>query len=377
MSGGTLEHRGHVPALDGLRGAAILLVLLHAFNVIHVDSLATRLADLALNIGWIGVQLFFVLSGFLITGILLDTRGAPGYWRNFFMRRVLRIFPLYYVALLLAFVILSAFLPMPAGHGEHQSWLWLYIENIGAPFGHVEAGFTHFWSLCVEEQFYLLWPLLVWLGGQRGVFVIGAALVVLAVFTRVLARMYFPGDLGAEIGYVFTLCRMDALAIGAMAACAVRNPRLHAGLERVGAARLLVAGLALTLVAIQIGGWQRVGAAMQGFGYTGIAAGFALVLLAVLFPAGLAARSMAMAPLRSVGKVSYAMYVVHAPLHVHVGLPLLERWVPQPDMLQVIVYALLMGVVTWLLGLLSWQVFERHFIALKRHFPEPRRAGAA
>src|SRR4051794_26430990 len=110
---------GHLPSLDGVRGLAILLVLAHNFNVLPGDEGGiARVIALATNAGWIGVQLFFVLSGFLITGVLLDSRGAPNYYQAFFGRRVLRIFPLYYGTLFVAFVVLPL-VGAPAPDGRH------------------------------------------------------------------------------------------------------------------------------------------------------------------------------------------------------------------------------------------------------------------
>ncbi|HZJ61945.1 MAG TPA: acyltransferase [Kofleriaceae bacterium] len=154
-----------VPALDGVRGLAILLVLAH--NLSPFES-TRRLIDLSAGLtfdfGWVGVQLFFVLSGYLISGILLDTRGAPGYYRAFFGRRVLRIFPLYYGVLFLCLVLLPVLGLAPdalLADRRHSVWLWTYLINWAEPLGAAIAVFPHFWSLAVEEQFYLVWPFVV------------------------------------------------------------------------------------------------------------------------------------------------------------------------------------------------------------------------
>lgn len=355
--------REHLAALDGLRGVAILLVLLHGFDVIQPVGIVGRALDDLLDIGWIGVQLFFVLSGFLITGILLDTRRAPHYYRGFFVRRVLRIFPLYYGVLFLAFVVLP-WLGRSVG-GDHQLWLWTYLANFVAPFGYGEPAFPHFWSLCVEEQFYLLWPLLVRYSGRRGVFVLSALLVFIAIGSRLYVRHRLGEPIGHEAAYMFTPCRMDALAIGAIAATLVRSERAAGWIAHQRSLSVAGAGLLLLLAGMLDGHLQRAGAMMQGMGYTLIALGFALVLISALGRTGLPARLLAWAPLRRCGTYSYGMYVFYAPLHLFVGLPLLAKLGGVTTVAGALSYTAGAIVVTFGAGALSWHLYERHFLAMK------------
>jgi len=165
---------GFVPALDGLRGIAIILVMLHHFTYYRPTSGIDEQIVSVLIFFWTGVDLFFVLSGFLITGILLDTRGNERYFTSFYARRILRIFPLYYLILFLALVVLPKF---PAVHtvliGQDASvdlppqWpYWLYLTNFSiADRGWVHGWVDVAWSLAIEEQFYLIWPLVVWWRG--------------------------------------------------------------------------------------------------------------------------------------------------------------------------------------------------------------------
>jgi peptidoglycan/LPS O-acetylase OafA/YrhL len=352
----------HVAALDGLRGVAILLVLLHQFDL----GPAAQTADLLLDVGWIGVQLFFVLSGFLITGILLDTRHAQVYYRSFFVRRVLRIFPLYYGVLLLAFVLVPLLLPVPVAYGRHQFWLWTYLANFAMPFGKGEQAFSHFWSLCVEEQFYLVWPFLVRRGGLRGTLIASVAVVAGAIATRVLVRHLLPGTPGLEAAYVFTPARADALAMGALAAVAIRAPGLAGRLRAVRPDALLAAGALVLAAGLLAGRLARLGTVMQIGGYTAIALGFALMLLAALDPGTRYARFLSLAPLCRCGVYSYGMYVFHAPLHLFVGMPLLASLRNGPATLaEAIAYETAGIAATFLIGCLSYELYERHFLALK------------
>ena len=357
--------RGHMPALDGLRGIAILLVLAHAFNVIQSSTGIAHLFDVGSDVGWIGVQLFFVLSGFLITGILLDTRGTPGYYRSFYVRRMLRILPLYYGTLLVAFVVLPWLVTPVAGHGDHQVWLWLFLENQAAPFGRGEPAFPHFWSLCVEEQFYLAWPLLVAIAGRRGVAATSIVLVVAAIAARLYVRHYFGEPIGPQAAYTFTPCRMDALALGALAAVLVRNDHVAHWIGARQAATLNGAGIVLLLAGLGLGHLQRTGADMQAFGYTLLAMGFASIVVGVLRLDNLPARLLALAPLRRIGRYSYGMYVFHAPIHLFIGLPLLAWLGRAPGLLMAFAYLAAASLLTFAAAAVSYHFYERRFLALK------------
>jgi peptidoglycan/LPS O-acetylase OafA/YrhL len=222
-----IAHQKHIGArvseLDGLRGIAILVVLLY-----HFAPLSGPLHFLlpVLSVGWIGVNLFFVLSGYLITGILLDSVGQPAYYRNFIVRRSLRIFPLYYASLVLYAVLISYPHAVRWADFVHARWGWylVYLGNVKVfldnylPPGYI---LTPLWSLQVEEQFYLTFPLLVYVVSRATLKRILVGSMILAFALRIALTFGLPGN---HVGtYALMPCRMDALALGGLIALLKRE----------------------------------------------------------------------------------------------------------------------------------------------------------
>ena len=359
----------YVRALDGLRGVAVLLVVLLHFGYV--------------NVGWIGVQFFFVLSGYLITGILLADRERPfgGYLRRFYTRRVLRIFPLYYGYLL----VLSAVHALTGGpefFGRYAPWLFTYTYNYSrlAPDWQHSPFITHFWSLSVEEQFYLAWPLLVFALPRRALRVAVVGILAAAPLGRLWlsahlrARGYDPAAAGDAL-YWFTLCQIDAFAAGA-AIPVLGLPEKVAGRTRWlrGVALAWLAAGAAQLLALRAAG-VRVPLTSLGFalpltenlqhvwGYSllNLAAVACILLLLRRDPW---VRPMEAGWLVEAGKVSYGMYVLHWPV-----LALFQRlwsWEPKSGRGLGIfaVYLVVLFAACWL----SYRFFESRFLALKDRF---------
>ena len=225
-----LKLGGHMLALDGVRGMAVLMVLVFHFvscapPTNGVEKIIVRMT----NFGSFGVELFFILSGFLITGILYDSCHKPHYFRNFYARRALRIFPLYYGVLFLVFFV-APMIPLLRGPTldylvDRQAWAWLYGVNIYIAkqgdwsFSYID----HFWSLAVEEHFYLVWPLVVFLVARRPRTLMTSSLAI--ALCAVLARLTgFLAGLSWWTTYVLTPFRLDGLALGAFLGVAVRQP---------------------------------------------------------------------------------------------------------------------------------------------------------
>ena len=354
-----MRYRGHLPALDGLRGLAVLSVLW--FHCLwSQDALAepTRLDTVYQRLrgaGWMGVDLFFVLSGFLITGILLDA-DKRNYFRRFYRRRTLRIFPLYY-AFLLGVVLLAWLYPSPNSTRLMgvQPWLWSYATNVLVALQGTLAiqSVNHLWSLAVEEQFYLVWPLVVrWTTAKRVaqvcLLLIAVALVArLAVDTRPVTR------------YMLTPFRMDALAMGGLLAALLRMEWSLRAWPFLATGAVILAWVGLKLRVLS---W--IPELMQGFGYTGSALLAAGLLLLALRRGWFEWRW-----LRFLGKYSYGIYLLHFPL-IDWFTDVVQAWGPPPRLLRSqipaeIAFTLFALSLSTGAALLSWVLIEQPFLKLK------------
>jgi peptidoglycan/LPS O-acetylase OafA/YrhL len=371
-----------MPALDGLRGVAILLVLLIHFYqksfIIDAYPVAANILGRVVGAGGYGVELFFVLSGFLITGILLDTRHEPGFFKNFYMRRVLRIFPLYYGALAIVLLVLPHLIQFDQGAEnirKHQIWMWTYLTNWPA------AGWIwdnsalfllgHFWSLSVEEHFYFVWPSLVAVLSRRTLCVLCGGLVCLGLLSRSVSALM---GAGAPILFQWTtLQKVDGLAIGALIAIVLRDASLALYLpkKRARERNLLVFGMLFLAYLWLPRKWHL--AVFDIAAETIIVCFFGLLLLHVLSinRVQLMYRLLTSKLIVAFGTYSYGIYVIHGILRPMFSRVIDWNSLPQTYGLQFVYLAAywVMAVgISFGLAYMSYHLFEKQFLKLKRYF---------
>jgi peptidoglycan/LPS O-acetylase OafA/YrhL len=367
--GGAESRGGKLPALDGLRGLAIGGVLAcHFLNAWPGTTPLDRGVIAALGLGWTGVDLFFVLSGFLITGILVDTRGSPGWWRGFLVRRALRIFPLYYLALAL-FGLLGPALGLvdPWTFGRWGYWYWAYLGNWAYAARQAIPPLSHFWSLAVEEQFYLLWPLVVLAApGRRLAWAAGALFL-----SGPLVRAAIVGA-GLPVGSAFRLTpgRVDALALGAVLAILVRSARGRALLARAWPAAAALGAIAFVALGLPLG-FDMHEAALEVWSHTFLALAFAGLVAGAASTDGARhplQRLLGASPLQVLGRYSYGLYVVHYLVHVWtLGALRARPWGTAllASRTGYLGYALAGAGASLALAAASFHLFERRFLELK------------
>jgi peptidoglycan/LPS O-acetylase OafA/YrhL len=367
-----------IRTLDGLRAIAVSLVLLLHFGY--------------LNGGWIGVQLFFVLSGFLITGVLIADRDAPlgAYLRRFYWRRTLRIFPLYYGYLGILFLC-HAVWGRPAELPGDAAPLLTYTYNFTRASDWQPSPFyTHFWSLAVEEQFYLVWPFLVHALSRRALIGLSAGLVVLGPAMRgAIAAFFNDGRSAYDVGdavYWFTPSHADAFAAGALVALL----RLGERVTRPALVAAVAAGAVAVAGAVNLSLLRSSGADLPigtfGFPLASIANDFNLwgytvlnLAAAALVAAAVGAhlRGGALAglgwgPLAGLGKISYGVYVLHWPLLVLFNASVRYRPMSVRGAMMCAAWFALVVAVAWV----SWRFYEAPFLALKDRGPGRARVPA-
>jgi len=407
-----------IPGLDGLRGVAILLVLIiHYASFWPRDSQFSMYLYRTLGICTTGVQLFFVLSGFLITGILLDSKETTlHYFRNFYMRRFLRIFPLYYaaVAIFSIYALALAFGAVRPGQmlgfennaalNPHEylsylPWLLTYTSNF---WSMIHNELMHvvgpYWTLAIEEQFYLVWPLLVFFLPRKAVLWTSIGLVLVSALWWCLAA---TTAMGYTTIYVATPAQVNALGAGAMLAVMMRDPKMRYLMAKLSLPILAISGViivfalasiwtsnfdwfsvhpAVTLIkttagsTIEIPGFSS--GTVNALLWTVIALFYAALLSCVLFSGekrGFLGQVMSSGIMTWFGRYSYGIYILHVAVMFTVSdlisfvgrLTRLSGTTGLPS-----VRVLVSLILTCGLAYLSYHLFEKRFLALKRFFPD-------
>jgi peptidoglycan/LPS O-acetylase OafA/YrhL len=355
-----------VPVLDGLRGLAMLLVFLY-----HVVIYPPWRRPFAL--GWVGIELFFVLSGFLITGLIVDSEGETNRLRNFYVRRALRILPLYYLVLAILYVWLwIQGGPLSERVLGQQAWFWGLQQNLLMAYDgwYKPLYFAHFWSLAHEIQFYAVWPLLLVALGPRRALWASAGIAVGSCALRNGLAISWP------FSYAATFNHLEGMMAGAAIALCLR---LHRGaLGRLAPLALLVTGLPLACLATRPGGLHISDERVMRLAYPVLALFFG-ALLCSTFEAGRVGRAaralFSSRPLLWIGKYSYGIYLTHWVVHLQLKRPLLD-WLGQGTSTEAgahLLSVLIQAVLVALLSVLGYHLVELPALRLKNVLaPRPR-----
>ncbi|MES1226132.1 MAG: acyltransferase [Bacteroidota bacterium] len=360
-----INNNKYYPALDGLRGIAITFVLLyHNFN--FTDRFF---------FGWLGVDLFFVLSGFLITSILLNSLDKPHYFRNFYVRRALRIFPLYYLVLIIFFVffpLLNLFMERTEYFIHYQLWFWFYLQNWLVSFRTPPSGsnmLVHFWSLAVEEQFYLIWPFIIFfLRKTKVLLIFMVSFLFLVVTTRGIVYSYHFTDVNYPALYTFT--RVDGICIGAIIAL-LRKIDPHFLKKNMTYFIIILACLNFLFYFLNEPYGVLPYLALCGYSTFAILIGIFVNEIVGKTNNKLVRRILESPPLLFLGKISYGLYVFHWPLYALFSETLSHK-ISQVFKLSHIpaltIAAIITTFISLLLSILSYYTFEIKFLQLKTRF---------
>jgi len=361
------------PALDGLRGVAILLVFIFHYGggLRSTNPIAHALGYFA-ETGWTGVILFFALSGFLITGSLWDSRDERDVLRNFYVRRILRIFPLYYAVILIALLASVA----RGNRLAELSPVLLYAGFLQNIPGFVTTALLpisplplfHLWSLAVEEQFYILWPALILLSGTRSrALNISLWIIALSELFRILTHLpIVPPEFAATLDpSLFT--HAGTLALGAALALALRGPYWQSVERWVVTA--FWSGVALYLLASwRSGSFYLSPYPQYTIGLLGVGVASAAII-PIAMRTGSLRTVLSSPPLRFLGRISYGFYVLHIfiePMIDVIGGHLAHATFGAKYQLARFLVAFPLTVV---LASLSYFFFEQPILAYKRRFP--------
>lgn len=347
----------YIKQLDGIRAIAALMVMFfHFFKNIEANSQFYSAIKKISIFGQTGVSLFFVLSGFLITRILLSTKEKKNYFKNFYLRRALRIFPLYYLFLIIYYFLIPSISNFQFVPFNQQIYYWIYIQNFAITFNWKNSGPDHFWSLAVEEHFYLFWPLMVYFIQYQKI-KLGLLLIIILAF---ISRLFFIEN-KIDVFY-FTLTRMDELALGALLASFEKDGKLNYAKTKIFFISIVI--LMVPTIILWIHTTGKSNSLIQLFKFNLISLiYFCLVGLTVC----LKNENFLNKILKSkffiyTGKISYGLYVYH-PLCFFMTSVLLK-------VTNVSISFFLSFLLTYLIASLSYYFYESYFISLKKHIAQ-------
>jgi peptidoglycan/LPS O-acetylase OafA/YrhL len=367
-----------VPEWDGVRGLAILMVVLHHYGNIHpgIGGVAGVIGSVT-SILWTGVDLFFVLSGFLLGGILMRYRDSENYFKTFYVRRVCRILPLYFLWMALFFIVPLFASQNPPGWfasifqqniPHFPNWVYLlFLQNIFvAKTGYALASWLGpTWSLAIEEQFYLVIPFIIWFVPRRRLLAVMIAMIALVPVFRVYLFLFHS----SIFTYVLLPCRADSLLLGVLCAYVLRDERMRARMEQhrnwIRAAFVV---LAVGMVGLIIFSHLRGASTLYTFematiGFSWIALFCAgLILLVATSRAGVVARLTRLPLLRHFGLIAYGMFLFNLPVYTLVQGLLSGKTLPDIGNFRDVIAALLAFFITWILAALSWNYFEKPIV---------------
>lgn len=324
-----------------------------------------------MELGWAGVNLFFVISGVLITGILLDSKNDQHYFRNFYMRRVLRIFPIYYLTL--AIMFLPFFNHEVIGYGDSPYYIF-YAQNIVQGQKNFLVNFTnafdHTWSLAVEEQFYLFWPFLVYKLDRRKLAILIPFLFFMAFVWRVFVLLKH-----GSAGLLYTLLPMqiDSLMAGAFLALLFRSKPVSTDkMARTGISLAFLANLGLFALIFYYGYdvYGRFSWTVLPFNtifLSLLSVVFAGWIVFILNRQTIISKSLCLPVLRYVGKISYGLYLYHYPVLFTLSM-ISAKMKAQGLTFHPVIFILLNLCITFMLAAISWRFIEAPILSLKDRF---------